>query len=148
MEIIKKWQSKLFVLVCVLTLFLSNTKACSAKLLPRYQKTAKTVSTVSSGIIVTASLRGDRRALNVYFNNLSKAKNVSYTLIYQSSGVDKGVSGSIDLSIGNSTSRELVFGTASSGVYHYDTGITGARLEIVTGLQSGKKTLKKFRIKV
>lgn len=123
--------------------------SCQAKVLPRFSSAGKTFSKiVSSGVVIRPTLRGDRLALNIYFANLSKTKTVDYTLIYQSEGIDKGVSGTLDLSVGDSTTRELVFGTASSGVYHYDTNITNTKLEVVSELQTGKKTLKRFRIKV
>lgn len=122
---------------------------CQAKLLPRFLKPVKySGNVVASGIIVRPSLREDRRAVNVTLSNLSKVKTVDYTLIYRSESIDKGVSGSLDLSVGDSMSRELVFGTASSGVYRYDTNITNMKLEVVSELQTGKKTLKRFRIKV
>jgi len=136
-------------LIICLIILAASPADCQAKLLPRFSRTANTLpKTVSSGVIVKPSLRGDRLALNVYFTNLSKAKAVNYTLIYQSEGVDKGVSGSLDLAVGDSTSRELVFGTASSGVYHYDAGIKNMRFEVATELQTGKKTLKKFRVNI
>lgn len=149
MTVLNKRGSKLTILLYLCLLTLTNVKDCQAKALPRYRKAVQIApNTTSAGITTTASLRGDRQAVNVFFSNLSKAKSVSYTLTYQAQGVDKGVSGSIDLSVGNSTSRELVFGTASSGVYHYDTGIANAKLEIVSELLTGKKTLRRFRIKV
>jgi hypothetical protein len=149
MIVSNKKQRNLIISVCLSMLFLSSSNLCYAKLLPRYRKTSQTASnTVSAGIITAVSMRGDRQAINVFFSNLSKAKTVSYTLVYQSQGVDKGVSGSIDLSSGNSATRELVFGTASSGVYRYDTSITNTKLEIVTELLTGKKTLRRFRIRV
>lgn len=149
MNVLNKRKIKLAISICLCLLAITNGKDCQAKLLPRYKKAVQIApNTISSGVVIAVSLRGDRQAVNVFFSNLSKAKAVSYTLVYQSQGVDKGVSGSIDLSVGNTTNRELVFGTASAGVYHYDTGITNAKLEVVTELVSGKKTLRRFRIKV
>jgi hypothetical protein len=57
------------------------------------------------------------------------------------------VGGSLDLSSGSLT-RELVFGTASNGVYRYHSNVTNAKLEITSVLKNGQKRIKKFRIKV
>lgn len=121
----------------------------AAKLLPRFKTGGKVVKKgVASGIAVSARLRTDRKALNVYFNNLKAAQSVSYTLIYQTNGRDEGVRGSIDSSSGNSGQRELLFGTCSAGVCRYHTNIANMRLEVVSELVSGKKLLKRFRIRV
>lgn len=120
------------------------------KLLPRFASKAKSAgksAVVYSGVSISPKLRSDRKALTVYFSNLQVARQVTYTLMYQTNGKEEGVSGSISGSVGN-TNRELLFGTCSSGVCRYHTGITNMRLEILTELTSGKKTLKKYKIKV
>ncbi len=138
---------KKIIVFFILALFL--VQPAQAKLLPRFQNT-KSISkkTASSGIAISPKLRSDRKALSIYFNNLKGARNLTYTLIYQTNGKDEGVSGSIDSSSGNSASRELLFGTCSSGVCRYHPRIANMRLEVVTELLSGKKTLRRFRIKV
>ncbi len=136
------------IIICILlTLFLAAP--AHAKLLPRFQN-SKTVSkkTTSSGVGISPKLGSDRKALSIYFNNLKNARNLTYTLIYQTNGKDEGVSGSIDSSAGNSASRKLLFGTCSSGVCRYHPGLSNMRLEVITELLSGKKTLKRFRIRV
>lgn len=131
-----------------LTIFYPG-KVFAGKILPRFKQTYTTnTKAVTSGVGIRPSLRGDRRALNVYFSNLSKVKSVSYMLIYQANGVDKGAGGTIDVTKGDSINRELIFGTESSGVYRYDEGIANMKLEVTTELLNGKKTLKRFRIKV
>lgn len=132
----------------ILALFILLPEIASAKVLPRYAKSSgKTVkrNAASSvpGISVSAKLKGDKSALNVSFSNLQNARQVSYTFMYQTDGKDEGVSGSIDASSGNTT-RELLFGTCSSGVCRYHTNITNMRLEVVSELLSGKKTVKRF----
>ncbi|QQG44061.1 MAG: hypothetical protein HYW86_04320 [Candidatus Roizmanbacteria bacterium] len=130
-----------------LFVFVSTTEA---KVLPRYKTAGKAVSksyAAPVGISVSARFRGDRQALNVYFNNLKNATDVSYTLTYETNGKAEGAGGSVDVSAGNAT-RELLFGTCSSGVCRYHTGITGMKLEVVSQLLSGKKSVKRFRIKV
>lgn len=136
-------------LVIILFVFFFFTGPVSAKVLPRFQNTKSAIKKpVSSGVAVSVKLRADRKALYIYFNNLRSAKNVTYTLVYQTNGKDEGVSGSIDSSAGNSPMRELLFGTCSSGVCRYHSRITSMKLEVITALPSGKKTLRRFRIKV
>lgn len=134
----------------IFILFLGFAPVSYAKVLPRFatksNSNAKAVK-ASTSISVSPKLRSDRKALTVYFSNLQAARQVTYTLMYQTNGKEEGVSGSISGSVGN-TSRELLFGTCSSGVCRYHTGITNMRLEILTELTSGKKTLKKYKIKL
>jgi hypothetical protein len=122
-----------------------------AKLLPRFQNISGTVAKktyVISGLIVSARLRADRRALNVYFSNINKVTSLIYTLMYQTNGIDEGVSGTMDSSKGNSATRELEFATASNGVYRYHTNLTNMKLEVTSTLPTGKQTIKRFRIRV
>ena len=120
-----------------------------AKLLPRFAKTSKSVGQqiVSSGLIVSPKLRGDRRAIVLTLSNLQKVKNVTYTLMYQTDGVDQGVGGTLDSSSGSSVTRELLFGTCSD-VCRYHSDITNMKLEIISELPNGRQTLKRYRIKV
>ena len=121
-----------------------------AKTLPQAKAaaSAKKTSAGSSLVGVTPRLRKDRKALVVYFRNLGKVRSVSYALIYQTNGKDEGAMGSVDPAAANSTSRELLFGTCSAGVCRYHTGITNMRFEVTIELLSGKKYLRRFRIKV
>ena len=118
-----------------------------AKVLPRFQSTKSTGSGYVSGIGVSARLRADRRALNVYFSNLQKANSVMYTLIYETNGKQEGASGTIDITSSNA-SRELLFGTCSPPACTYHQNITNMKLEVLTELTTGKKTMKRFRIRV
>lgn len=119
-----------------------------ARLLPRFQSKGGSRGVIYSGLIVSPRLRSDRKALVVGFSNLQKVKNVTYTLIYQTNGKDEGVSGSVDSSSGNSLSRELLFGTCSSGVCRYHANIANMKLEILSELPSGKKSIKRFRVRI
>ena len=136
------------ILICVWVLLFLSADLANAKLLPRFRSAPKKSTGVSSGVVVSPRLRSDRKAINVNFNNLSKAKNITYTLIYQTNGRDEGVSGSIDSSAGNSTVRELLFGTCSGGVCRYHANIKNMRFEVITELHSGKKFLRRFKIRV
>ena len=120
-----------------------------ARLLPRFRNTSGgSRKSTGSGVIVSPKLSSDRKALNVYFANLNKASEVTYMLSYQTKGKDEGVYGSIDSSVGNSVTRELLFGTCSSGVCRYHTNITGMKLEVTISLPSGKRALRRYRVRV
>ncbi len=137
----------LFVLSFFLFIF---SPIVEAKVLPRFSQANTNPVRKSAGaksISVYPRLRSDRKALLVTFSNLQMASDVSYTLIYQTDGKDEGVSGSVDVGSGNVT-RELLFGTCSSGVCRYHSNIKNMRLEVSTTLTSGKRSVKRFRIKV
>ncbi|OIP82482.1 hypothetical protein AUK04_04665 [Candidatus Roizmanbacteria bacterium CG2_30_33_16] len=120
----------------------------NAKLLPRFQGKPAAKVVVASGVVVSPRLRFDRGALVVYFGNLNKANSVTYTLMYQTSGVDQRVSGTLDSTNGNSLIRELYFGTCSSGVCRLHGDLSNMKLEVTSDLTNGKKTLKRFKIKI
>lgn len=122
-------------------------RPAEAKVLPRFRG-AGAGKTYRSGVGVSVHLRADRLALVVNFSNLAKARSVSYTLSYLTNGKAEGAGGSIDASAGNSASRELLFGTCSAGVCRYHTGLSNMKLEVMTELVSGKKTLRRFRVRI
>ena len=142
---------KMVGLIIVFIMFIFANISVEAKVLPRFN-TGKAASTssrvVALGVGISPRLRADRKALNVYFSGLSRANTVSYTLIYTTNGKDEGVGGSIDSASGDAATRELFFGTCSSGVCRNHTNITNMRLEVISELTNGRKTLKRFRIKV
>ena len=89
-----------------------------------------------------------KRALVVYFKNLNLARSVSYVLSYTSNGVPKGAVGNLNIKKKYSLTRELTFGTASAGVFRYDTGIKNTVLEVTTVLKNGRSSTKRYKIKV
>lgn len=120
----------------------------NAKLLPRFQGKPAGKVVAASGVVVSPKLRFDRGALVVYFGNLNKANSITYTLMYQSAGVDQGVSGTLDSTSGNAITRELYFGTCSSGVCRPHGDLSNMKLEVTSELTNGKKTLKRFKIRI
>lgn len=141
--------NKFFILFLVFFSLFLFTKTAEAKLLPQ-AKSAKTAVKASggTGIGVYPKLRADRRALVINFSNLQNARNVSYMLVYQTSTQEEGAMGAINLTGSSSASQELLFGTCSKNICRYHTGINNTRLEISYTTKSGKKYLKKYRIKV
>lgn len=142
---------KLFLFILSFSLIaLTFPKTAEAKVLPQARAGGKTtVRTTSggSGVAVSPKLRADRKALTVGFGNLQNATSVSYTLTYTTNGQQEGAGGTIS-GAGSSATRELLFGTCSGNVCRYHTNITNARLEILSQLKSGKKTIKRYRIRV
>ena len=144
---------KLLTLALALFLVSTFTSTAEAKVLPQAAKSApkaavKTAPSTTGGIGVSPRLRKDRRALNVYFSNLQNAKVVSYLLTYKTSSQQEGAGGSLNLTGGSTQNAELLLGTCSKNVCRYHTGIKDARLEVSYTSVSGKKYLKKYKIKV
>lgn len=141
-----------FLIVLSLFLFLSVfIRTAEAKVLPQAQKSvSKGVSGGSpvSTIGVFPRLRADRRALIVNFTNLQNASSVSYALTYKSSIQEEGAMGALTLGGASTSTQELLFGTCSKNVCTYHWGIKDARLEVSYTTKSGKKYLRKFKIKV
>lgn len=122
----------------------------AVRLLPRINSNVKKIKPIKSGSGVGASvrLRSDKKAINLTLTNLGKARSIAYTLIYKTNGKDEGVSGSIDTASTKTISRELLFGTCSAGVCKYHSGLSNMTLEISIESVSGKKYLRRFRIRV
>lgn len=136
-------------LVFLIAFLFLGAQAAQARVLPRFRNApVRTGAQAASGLTISAKLRADRKALFVSFGNLNKVVSVVYTLMYKTDGVDQGVSGTLSAVSGSGSSRELLFGTCSSGVCRYHQNITNMKLEVVSELPSGKRTLKRFRIRI
>lgn len=139
--------SILFLLVFALIIFTNNAHA---KVLPQAAKLGKSavVKTAGTGISVSPKIRGDRKALNVYFANLQNAKAVSYVLTYKTAVQEEGALGSLTLGGSSATSVELLFGTCSKNVCRYHTGINNMKLEVSYTSKTGSKYIKRYKIRV
>ena len=102
----------------------------------------------SKGVSAKISFGNNRKALNITFSNLIVSKKVDYALTYKSNGKQEAVIGTVNSNEGDGATRELLFGTCSSGVCTYHTGITEAKLIITTTLSNGRKVVKPYRLKV
>ncbi len=138
-------------LITLFSVFLFVSKV-EAKTLPQALKSGQKTTAVrknpGAGINVSVKLRADRKAAVVYFSNLQNASSVSYFLTYQTDTQEEGAMGGLKLDGSSTASQELLFGTCSKNVCRYHTGIKNARLEVSYTLKSGKKYLKKYKIKV
>lgn len=140
--------------IAVLTFFLLAialpAQAYAKKALPKSTPKSTTIkkSTGSTkGVNIQVQLKNDRRGIIANFSSLEIASNVSYSLIYNSRGIQEGAGGSLsDLS--GTQAREILFATCSSGVCRYHTSIKNARFVVTTTLQDGRKVRKTFKIKV
>lgn len=143
--------NKLLILIVIIFTTLVFTKNAEAKVLPQSTNTAAKQTSVKSGgttIGVYPKLRVDRKALIVNFTNLQNAKSVSYLLTYLTNNQQEGARGSLNIKGAANTSQELLFGTCSKNVCRYHTNIKDAKLEVSYTSQTGKRYLKRFKIKV
>ena len=140
--------SGIFVIFLLTASFLASET--QAKVLPQAQKAKKSTTkfSTSSTIGVFPKLRADRKALIVNYSNLQNATQVSYLLTYKTAVQEEGAMGGLNLTGVSQSSSELLFGTCSKNICRYHTSIKNARLEVSYSSKSGKKYLKKFRIKV
>lgn len=143
----------LFSLIIYGLIFFLNVSLADAKLLPQAKGSASTAKTKmvnsNKSTSVFPKLRKDKKALIVSFGNLGFAKSVEYSLIYRTQDHEEGAGGSINMQTeSGGANRELLFGTCSKTVCRYHTNISNMRLEVISQLKSGKKTLKRYRIKV
>lgn len=143
---------KILTILILIFLLSFYTEAIHAgKILPQSKVSKKTITPQKSstkGISVSPKLRSDRKALLIYFSNLQNATNVSYMLIYKTNGQEEGAGGSVNPSLGNTASREVLFGTCSKNVCRYHSNITNMKLEVTADLKSGKKIIKRYKIKI
>lgn len=149
---IETLMKKLSVLLVTLFVFSLLAAPANAKVLPQAGKSGikpVAVKSIGTTIGVFPKLRSDRRALIINFTNLQNATSVSYSLVYtQGNGQQEGAGGALNLT-GQSTDKiELLFGTCSAGVCRYHTGIKNAKLEVSYTSKTGKKYIKRFKIKV
>lgn len=141
---------KIAIIVALIFVFSFYTEIVNArKVLPQSKTGREAISRKSTGtgIAVNPKLRSDRKALLVYFSGLQSATNISYMLIYKTNGQDEGAGGSVKPSEGNA-SRELLFGTCSKNICRYHPNITNMKLEVTASLTSGKKNIKRYKIRI
>ena len=137
--------------IALLTLLIFSAGSVEAKVLPQAGKSAGKPIVRSTGttIGVYPRLRADRKAVIVNFTNLQNAKSVAYSLIYtHGAGQQEGAGGGLNLTGKTTDTAELLFGTCSGGVCRYHSNIKDARLEVSYTSVTGKKYLKKFKIKI
>jgi hypothetical protein len=141
---------KLSLFIVIFISFLATATTADAKLLPRYQTTTTSKAApraTGNTIAVSPKFMSGKTGLKVAFSNVGAANTISYMLSYESNGKQEGIAGSVRPAEGN-TSRDLLFGTCSSGKCVYHKNIKNCVLTVTAQLKNGKKQVKKFNVKV
>lgn len=126
-------------------IYLSLPSPCHAAR-QRTRKPRQQVVYVSQGVSSSVRFRPDRLGLLITFSNFDNLTSGRYELIYDSNGITQGAGGSILL--GDTDTKELLFGTCSGGVCVFHENISNARLSVVSVLNDGTTILKPYRIRV
>jgi hypothetical protein len=79
---------------------------------------------------------------------LGSVSKITYTLSYTANGIEQGAVGSLIPSGSATDTRDLYFGTCSHGVCTPHRGIQNATLLVETSLKSGRRNIKRYRIKI
>ena len=139
-----------FLLLTIFSIFIPVNQA-DAKVLPQ-SSSAKSApaskTTTSSGIGVSVKFRGDKKAVILNFSNLQNANSVNCVLTYTQNGQEEGAIGSLTLGKSQTATQELLFGTCSKNVCRYHSNISNVKLEASYTLKSGKKYIKRYKIKI
>ena len=113
------------------------------------KRATKTAAPVKAGISYSsARLSRATNSIILSLTNLANVSRVSYELNYTANGKQEGVGGSLAPSGQASDSRDLYFGTCSSGVCTPHRNIKNATLTVTTSLKSGGRYTKRYRIKI
>lgn len=140
-----KLSSTIFLVVLFLSVSGKNVLAAK-KFVPKKGATS-TVRRSTGFIPVSAHYRPDKRAILFNFSNFANLSSVSYLFSYTANGIPQGAAGTITASSSPSEVRELLFGTCSTGVCTYHTGLANARLSFTATLTNGTQAVRNFRIR-
>lgn len=145
----KQFVVALMVILGALLLVAAPVQAVKA-FVPKKQSAPvkKTVVRSTGGIPSVARLRGDRRAILLSFSHFNGIDSAEYSLTYTNNGKAEGAGGTIRASNNPSSVRELAFGTCSTGVCTYHTGIRDAKLTIIVKYTNGTTKTKIYKIKI
>ena len=138
----------IFGAILFLFLFSLTTPAYSLRIRARKARSGGgvKVSSASRGAKAYVRFRSDRQGLLISISDFNQVESVSYELLYTANGLSQGVGGVI--TTGDSETKNLYFGTCSSGVCTPHQNITNARLSLRSILKDGTVVLKPYRIKV
>ena len=134
----------LFTILFIL-IIASPTDVFAKKKLPGV--TTKQSAGSTKGVSTSVKFTSGKHGIVATFSNLDIASSVSYSLTYSSRGIQEGAGGSLTDLSGTQT-RELLFGTCSSGVCRYHKNPKNAHFTVTTALQNGKKVSKVFKLKI
>ena len=135
---------KLLLPLLLLLLFLLSSPCQAAR--KRTRKPKAQTAYVSRGVKCKVGLRSDHLGLLISCYDFTDVASVRYNLVYQSNQVTRGAGGTTQ--IGDTSAKQLLFGTCSGAVCTFHENISNARLSIVSTLSNGTTVLKPYRIKV
>ncbi len=141
-------QKKYIVILTVLIvgIFLKPESAFAAKkFIPK--KTANKTAVSSSSIPTIVKYRSDKLGILFSFTNFNNIDSVNYSFTYNSNGNPQGAGGTVRASNNPTAERELLFGTCSTSVCTYHSGLTNARLVLTAKMTNGNTVNKSYRIK-
>lgn len=108
---------------------------------------AKAKSSSSSRVPSTVRYRPDKNGVFLSFSNFSGIESVAYSFTYTGNGLPQGIGGTIAAGSNPTASRELLFGTCSSGACTYHRNLKDAKLTLTAKFANGKIATKIYRIK-
>ena len=140
-------QGALISIVFVFFLLLNGGNAYAAKKFVPKANPGASGGKSGSVIPIRVSYRNDKRALNFYFTNFSGITSASYVFSYDTNGTTQGAAGSVTAANNPNQSRELLFGTCSTSVCTYHSGLKNAKLTFTINYTNGRRASKIFRVK-
>lgn len=140
--ILMKLKFSFLILLLAIVFFLISPCYARRK---RVRKPRKRKAYVSRGVHAQVRFRPDKLGLLINFSHFDNLASGRYELVYETNGIPQGVGGSIIL--GDTSTKELLFGTCSGNVCNFHKNITNARLSIISVLKNGTTILKPYRIR-
>ena len=136
------------IILWLISFLLINSQVEAAKkFVAKGSASTRTARSGGGSIPVSVRYRPDKRAIHFSFTNFTNINSASYVFSYQTNGMTQGAAGSITAANSPGEVRELLFGTCSTSVCTYHTGLKGAKLTITAVMKNGNKIGKNFRIK-
>lgn len=136
----------IFIIWLLSGIFLIKPTEAAKKFVPKGKTTGSTGKS-GGGVPAKVSYRADKKALNFYFTNFSGISSVSYVFSYDTNGITQGAAGSVSSANSPGQSRELLFGTCSTSVCTYHSGLKNAKLTFTANYTNGRKASKVFLVK-
>lgn len=132
--------------VLIIGVFLKPGSVHAAKkFVPK--KTSGKVAVSSGSIPAIVKYRSDKLGILFSFSNFNNIDSVNYSFTYNTNGNPQGAGGTVRASNNPSAERELLFGTCSTSVCTYHSGLSNARLVLTAKMTNGNTVTKSYRIK-
>lgn len=133
------------ILLTIIFISVPYDVSAAKKFLP--QKTA-TRAIISKGSIPSlVKYRTDRLGILLSFTSFNGIDSVNYSFTYNSNNGPQGAGGTIRSTNNPTSQRELLFGTCSTSVCTYHSGLSNARLVLTAKMTNGRTVTKTYKIK-